>query len=163
MIPPTKAGPGIWGVGLRACIHQCQRWNHHEIASRGRGRRVSTHSMEPRAKKPPKENIMKSRRLKGEKAPLPKVKLQIRSSLARFHREKSFPNDYCFGKRMKDGGPINQKEVGNIRTVSAFGRPNQDTRKLTSACPNQKPALNLAATSGALLFRILCPMDGSLG
>lgn len=106
---------------------------------------------------------MKSRRLKGEKAPLPKVKLQIRSSLARFHREKSFPNDYCFGKRMKDGGPINQKEVGNIRTVSAFGRPNQDTRKLTSACPNQKPALNLAATSGALLFRILCPMDGSLG
>lgn len=113
---------------------------------------------------------MKSRRLKGEKAPLPKVKLQIRSSLARFHREKSFPNwppnDYCFGKRMNEGrmgGPINQKEVGNIRTVSAFGRPNQDTRKLTSACPNQKPALNLAATSGALLFRILCPMDGSLG
>ena len=39
----------------------------------------------------------------------------------------------------------------------------QASRKVTSAWPNQKPALNRAATTGALLFRIRCPMDGSLG
>ena len=45
---------------------------------------------------------------------------------------------------------------------SISGTIGQASRKVTSAWPNQKPALNRAATTGALLFRIRCPMDGSL-